>query len=124
MAYEITITGTPKTWNSFIGRQAWAYYSYAKTIKEQIAYSREIKGIPRRMSSVRITVDVGYTTKRRNDICDLCTKPHMDALVQNEIIQDDNRQILRVFSVVWHEAKEPETKIIIEEISTSPQVFP
>lgn len=109
------ISGTPKAWNALIGKR-WAYYNYAKEIKEQIFYTPAFRALPKGIKKVRIIIDVGYTTKRRNDICDLCTKPHIDALVDAGVIEDDNRQIVREFSVIWHESKTAETVVLIDPI--------
>lgn len=117
--YEIVIEGLPKTLNSFLGYK-WAHYKYAKEIKKQIkiALLQTPKNSIPKLSAVRVRFVLGFSTRHRSDICDRNTKPHIDALVEAGIIEDDNRFIVKeVGPTTWEKSEKPFTKIIIEEIA-------
>lgn len=119
MTYEIQIEGTPKTWNAFINKTHWAYVAYKNEIKRSIRIAILRRGDLRKypaMSKVLISFVCGYSTQRRSDIDSLCVKGHVDALVREGIITDDNRFVVQEVRTTWEESKTPFTKIIIEEL--------
>jgi len=115
MTYEITIEGTPHTWNAFIGnRTNWRYFQYKKVTQTMVvATLAPLRDKKWPLPRVRVTFCCGYPTKRRSDIDSLALKPHVDALVLAGVITDDNKDVVREVRVTWEKSKEPYTKILI-----------
>lgn len=115
MSYEIEISGTPQTWNAFVGnRTHWAYYRYNQAIgKSILAALTPLRDARWPLPRVRLIVCCGYPTKRKSDIDSLAIKAHVDALVRTGIIADDHKEIVREVRVTWEKSDTPWTKITI-----------
>jgi Holliday junction resolvase RusA-like endonuclease len=117
VSYEITIDGTPKSWNAFINKTHWAYYAYAKSILAQIRLATaQLES--RQFQACTLEFIIGYVSRRRSDIDALVVKCHVDALVTCGLLPDDNRYIVQSVSVRWKKTDTPSTTIVIKEVST------
>ncbi len=112
---KITINTIPPTINRYIGRtNIWEYQKEKKKLHELVRLSTI--GINPRFKKVKIKITYFFKDKRRHDPSNY-DKMLLDALVEANIIEDDNYNVIQEFTTTGdYDNKNPRTEIEMEEL--------